>query len=395
MKVSSLQSRRSTRLAQAMLCLDDFEPKAKRHLPKPLYAYISGGTETNASLRNNLEAFQAYAFRPRILRDVSKRSTETTLFGQTYAAPFGIAPMGISALMAYRGDIILAAGAAQVGIPMIMSGSSLIRLEEVIAAAPASWFQAYLPGDPERIDALVDRVAAAGFSTLLLTVDTATLPNRENNIRAGFSTPLRPSLALAWQGVSHPQWTIGTFLRTVARHGIPHFENSYATRGAPIIASNVTRDFGRRDHLNWSHLERIRSRWSGKLIVKGILHPDDAARAVETGADGVIVSNHGGRQLDGAISPLAALPEIVERLGDTIPVMIDGGFRRGTDIIKALALGARFVFVGRPFLYAAAVAGLPGVLRAADILKSELHSNMALLGVTTIEQVSRGHLVPA
>ncbi|MBB3646599.1 L-lactate dehydrogenase (cytochrome) [Rhizobium sp. BK619] len=395
MKVSSLDSRRSTRLAKAMLCLDDFEPKAKRHLPKPLYAYISGGTETNASLRNNLEAFQTYALRPRILQDVSTRSTATTLFGQTYAAPFGIAPMGISALMAYRGDIVLAAGAAQVGIPMIMSGSSLIRLEEVVAAAPATWFQAYLPGEPERIDALVDRVAAAGFGTLLLTVDTATLPNRENNIRAGFSTPLRPSLALAWQGVSHPQWTIGTFLRTVARHGIPHFENSYATRGAPIIASNVTRDFGRRDHLNWSHLERIRNRWNGKLIVKGILHPDDAARAAETGADGVIVSNHGGRQLDGAISPLAALPEIVERLGDRIPIMIDGGFRRGTDIIKALALGARFVFVGRPFLYAAAVAGLPGVLRAADILKSELHSNMALLGVTTIEQISRGHLVSA
>ncbi|RFB81739.1 alpha-hydroxy-acid oxidizing enzyme [Rhizobium leguminosarum bv. trifolii] len=393
MKVSSPDSRRSTRLAQAMLCLDDFEPKAKRHLPKPLYGYISGGSETNASLRKNVEAFQAYAFRPRILQDVSKRSMETTLFGQTYAAPFGIAPMGISALMAYRGDIVLAAGAAQVGIPMIMSGSSLIRLEEVIAAAPATWFQAYLPGEPERIDALVDRVAAAGFNTLLLTVDTATLPNRENNIRAGFSTPLRPSLALAWQGVSHPQWTIGTFLRTIARHGIPHFENSYATRGAPIIASNVTRDFGRRDHLNWSHLERIRNRWSGKLIVKGILHPGDAARAAETGADGVIVSNHGGRQLDGAISPLAALPEIVERLGDRIPVMIDGGFRRGTDIIKALALGARFVFVGRPFLYAAAVAGLPGVLRAADILKAELHSNMALLGVTTIEQVSRDHLV--
>ncbi|EJB06524.1 alpha-hydroxyacid dehydrogenase, FMN-dependent L-lactate dehydrogenase [Rhizobium leguminosarum bv. trifolii WSM597] len=395
MKVSRLDSRRSTRLAQAMLCLDDFEPKAKRHLPKPLYAYISGGTETNASLRNNLEAFQTYALRPRILQDVSTRSTATTLFGQTYAAPFGIAPMGISALMAYRGDIVLAAGAAQVGIPMIMSGSSLIRLEEVVAAAPATWFQAYLPGEPERIDALVDRVAAAGFGTLLLTVDTATLPNRENNIRAGFSTPLRPSLALAWQGVSHPQWTIGTFLRTIARHGIPHFENSYATRGAPIIASNVTRDFGRRDHLNWSHLERIRNRWNGKLIVKGILHPDDAARAAETGADGVIVSNHGGRQLDGAISPLAALPEIVERLGDRIPIMIDGGFRRGTDIIKALALGARFVFVGRPFLYAAAVAGLPGVLRAADILKSELHSNMALLGVTTIEQISRGHLVSA
>ncbi|MDR9772051.1 alpha-hydroxy acid oxidase [Rhizobium hidalgonense] len=393
MKVSSVDSRRLTRLAQAMLCLDDFEPKAKRHLPKPLYGYIAGGSETNASLRKNVEAFQTYALRPRILQDVSTRSTETTLFGRTYAAPFGIAPMGISALMAYRGDIVLAAGAAQCGIPMIMSGSSLIRLEEVIAAAPATWFQAYLPGEPERIDALVDRVAAAGFTTLLLTVDTAVLSNRENNIRAGFSTPLRPSLALAWQGVTHPQWTIGTFLRTIARHGIPHFENSYATRGAPIIASNVMRDFGRRDHLNWSHLERIRNRWSGKLIVKGILHPDDAARAAETGADGVIVSNHGGRQLDGAITPLMALPEIVERLGDRIPIMIDGGFRRGTDVIKALALGARFVFVGRPFLYAAAVAGLPGVLRAAGILKAEIHSNMALLGVTTIEQVSSGHLV--
>lgn len=393
MKVSSLDSRRLTRLAQAMLCLDDFEPKAKRHLPKPLYGYIAGGSETNASLRKNVEAFQTYALRPRILQDVSTRSTETTLFGRTYAAPFGIAPMGISALMAYRGDIVLAAGAAQCGIPMIMSGSSLIRLEEVIAAAPATWFQAYLPGEPERIDALVDRVAAAGFTTLLLTVDTAVLSNRENNIRAGFSTPLRPSLALAWQGVTHPQWTIGTFLRTIARHGIPHFENSYATRGAPIIASNVMRDFGRRDHLNWSHLERIRNRWSGKLIVKGILHPDDAARAAETGADGVIVSNHGGRQLDGAITPLMALPEIVERLGDRIPIMIDGGFRRGTDVIKALALGARFVFVGRPFLYAAAVAGLPGVLRAAGILKAEIHSNLALLGVTTIEQVSSGHLV--
>jgi len=393
MKVSSVDSRRLTRLAQAMLCLDDFEPKAKRHLPKPLYGYIAGGSETNASLRKNVEAFQTYALRPRILQDVSTRSTETTLFGRTYAAPFGIAPMGISALMAYRGDIVLAAGAAQCGIPMIMSGSSLIRLEEVIAAAPATWFQAYLPGEPERIDALVDRVAAAGFTTLLLTVDTAVLSNRENNIRAGFSTPLRPSLALAWQGVTHPQWTIGTFLRTIARHGIPHFENSYATRGAPIIASNVMRDFGRRDHLNWSHLERIRNRWSGKLIVKGILHPDDAARAAETGADGVIVSNHGGRQLDGAITPLMALPEIVERLGGRIPIMIDGGFRRGTDVIKALALGARFVFVGRPFLYAAAVAGLPGVLRAAGILKAEIHSNMALLGVTTIEQVSSGHLV--
>ncbi|NKK65692.1 alpha-hydroxy acid oxidase [Rhizobium leguminosarum] len=388
MTIRSGNTDRSTRLCRDVLCLDDFEIEARRHLPKPLFGYIAGATETNASLRHNAEAFQAYAFRPRVLRDVSKRSTETSLFGKTHAAPFGIAPMGISALMAYRGDIVLAQGADQSGIPMIISGSSLIPLEEIAAVSPQAWFQAYLPGEPDRIDALIDRVGAAGLRTLLLTVDTATLPNRENNVRAGFSTPLRPGFRLAWQGISHPRWTTGTFLRTIVRHGIPHFENSYATRGAPIISSNVTRDFGRRDHLNWNHLERIRNRWSGKLVVKGIMHPDDAARAVDTGADGVIVSNHGGRQLDGTASPLQVLPEIASRVGDRVAVMVDGGFRRGTDIMKALALGACFVFVGRPFLYAAAVAGLPGVLKAADILKTELHSNMALLGVAKVGDIS-------
>ncbi|MBY3134572.1 alpha-hydroxy acid oxidase [Rhizobium laguerreae] len=395
MTIRSGNTDRSTRLCRDVLCLDDFEIEARRHLPKPLFGYIAGATETNASLRHNAEAFQAYAFRPRVLRDVSKRSTETSLFGKTHAAPFGIAPMGISALMAYRGDIVLAQGADQSGIPMIISGSSLIPLEEIAAVSPQAWFQAYLPGEPDRIDALIDRVGAAGLRTLLLTVDTATLPNRENNVRAGFSTPLRPGLRLAWQGISHPRWTTGTFLRTIFRHGIPHFENSYATRGAPIISSNVTRDFGRRDHLNWDHLERIRNRWSGKLVVKGIMHPDDAARAVDTGADGVIISNHGGRQLDGTVSPLQVLPEIASRIGDSVAVMVDGGFRRGTDIMKALALGACFVFVGRPFLYAAAVAGLPGVLKAADILKTELHGNMALLGVTKVGDISADYITRA
>lgn len=318
---------------------------------------------------------------------------ETTLFGISYQAPFGIAPMGISALMAYRGDIILAEGAAETGIAAIMSGSSLIRMEDVAAAAPDTWFQAYLPGESDRIDALVDRVATAGFKTLVLTVDTAALANRENNIRAGFSTPLRPSLRLAWEGISHPRWTIGTFLKTIVRHGIPHFENSYATRGAPIVASNVMRDFGKKDHLDWSHLERIRSRWDGNLVVKGIMHPDDAVQAADAGADGIILSNHGGRQLDGTASPLRVLPDIVARIDGRIPVMIDGGFRRGTDIMKALALGARFVFVGRPFLYAAAVAGPDGVRKATEILKSEISRNMALLGATSLEDLSRDLII--
>ncbi|SFB32249.1 L-lactate dehydrogenase (cytochrome) [Rhizobium sp. NFR07] len=382
----------SVRNLANMLCLDDFEEAARRHLPKPLFGYIAGASETNASLRHNREAFDAYAFVPRVLRDVSSRSTGTELFGETFEAPFGIAPMGISALMAYRGDIVLAEAAKQAGIPMIMSGSSLIRMEDVAAVAPRTWFQAYLPGEPDRIDALIDRVAAAGFRTLVLTVDTAALANRENNIRAGFSTPLRPGLSLAWQGISHPRWTVGTFLRTIARHGIPHFENSYATRGAPIISSNVMRDFGRKDHLSWVHLERIRQRWQGNLIVKGIMHPDDAAMAADAGANGVIISNHGGRQLDGTAAPLHVLQQVRERLQGRVPILIDGGFRRGSDVLKALALGADFVFVGRPFLYAAAVGGLAGVVRAVELLKSELHRNMALLGETEIESLGTTHI---
>ncbi len=377
---------------KGILSLDDFEIRARRHLPRPLFGYIAGAAETNASLRMNAEAFNRYAFRPRVLRDVSQRSTATELFGKSYAAPFGIAPMGISALMAYRGDLVLAEGAAQSNIPMIMSGSSLIPLEDVAQAVPEAWFQAYLPGEEDRIDALLDRVAAAGFKTLMLTVDTAALANRENNVRAGFSTPLRPGLNLAWQGLSHPRWTTGTFIRTILRHGIPHFENSYATRGAPIISSSLMRDFGKKDHLNWTHLQRIRARWRGNLVVKGILHEADACKAAELGVDGVVVSNHGGRQLDGALSPLDALPAIVNAVGAQTVVLMDGGIRRGTDVLKALAMGAKFVFIGRPFLYAASIGGIDGVRVAANILRTEVDRNMALLGLNRLSEISKEHL---
>ncbi|MBE0615734.1 MAG: alpha-hydroxy-acid oxidizing protein [Burkholderiales bacterium] len=379
---------RPPRRIRGVLNLNDFDLLAKRHLPRPLYGYIAGASETGSSLRQNEASFQRYGFLPRVLTNVSARSTDTELLGTTYSAPFGIAPMGISALMAYRGDIVMARAARNAGIPMVMSGSSLIPLEDVARVAPGTWFQAYLPGEAEKIDALLDRVAAAGFGTLMLTVDTAALANRENNVRSGFSTPLRPSLRLAWDGLSHPAWSLGTLARTIFNYGIPHFENSYATRGAPIISPNILREQGKRDHLNWSHFAKIRERWSGRLIIKGLLHEDDAANAANHGADGIIVSNHGGRQLDGTIAPLAALPAIVNRVGSKTIVMLDSGIRRGTDVIKALALGAKFVFVGRPFLYAAAVGGEQGVTLAADILKTEIRRNMALLGVTRTEEIS-------
>ncbi|KOQ18052.1 alpha-hydroxy acid oxidase [Achromobacter xylosoxidans] len=374
-----------------MLSLHDFEAAARRILPKPLYAYVSGAVEDGQSERGNRQAYDDYGFRPKVLVDVSRRGTRCTVLGREYAAPVGVAPMGIAALTSYRGDVMLARAAAEAGVPCIMSGSSLIRLETVMEAAPGTWFQAYLPGDGAQIAALIDRVAAAGVDTLVLTVDTPVAANRENNVRAGFSTPLRPSVGLAWQGVTHPRWLIGTFLRTLARHGMPHFENNYATRGAPILSGNVLRDFSDRGHLNWQHVAAIRKTWKGRMVLKGILHPDDARAARAHGMDAVIVSNHGGRQLDGSVSPLHALPAIVDAAGG-MDVMLDSGVRRGTDALKAMALGARCVFVGRPFNYAATVAGQRGVAHAIALIVEEIRRNMGLLGIVDLREVNQSLL---
>jgi len=376
----------NARLQRQVLSLEDFEALARRHLPRPVYGYLAAVAETGASFADNRAAFADYGLLPSVLVDVSRRSTATTLFGEEYAAPFGFSPLGLSALSSYRGDLLLAEAAAEARLPMIMSGSSLIRLEEVAARHPGAWFQAYLPGEREAIEALIDRVARTAFRTLVITVDTPVPPNSETMKRSGFSAPLRPSLGLAWQGLTHPRWLFGTFLRTLLRHGMPHFENNYATRGAPILSPSVLRDFSERGHLNWDDLRAIRRQWRGRLIVKGILRGSDARRARDCGADGIIVSNHGGRQLDGAIAPLRALPEVVRACPD-IPVMIDSGVRRGTDILKALALGARMAFVGRPFGYAAAVGGLAALRHGIRLLTQEVSRDMAMLGVTRVEEM--------
>lgn len=377
---------------QRLLSLDDFQRAARRHLPRPVYHYIAGAVEDDLSVRDNRAAFEELGFLPRTLVDTSKRSLKTPLFGVEYDAPFGIAPMGISALSAYRGDIMQAKAAAAANIPMIMSGSSLIRMEDVCTACPGTWFQAYVPGDTQRIPPLIDRIAAAGFKTLVVTVDVPVLSNREQNVRAGFSTPLRPSLRLAWDGITHPRWLFGSFLRTMVQHGMPHFENNFAERGAPILSRNVARDFGARDHLEWSDLDLIRKRWQGRLVLKGIMHPEDARLAREHGVDGIIVSNHGGRQLDGAASPLRVLPSIVEVAGG-MAIMVDSGFRRGTDILKAFALGAQFVFVGRPMNFAAAIGGQEGVAHAISLLALEVDRDLALQGMQSPRDMRPEHLI--
>jgi L-lactate dehydrogenase (cytochrome) len=380
------------RRLRRILALDDLEPAARKALPRLVFGYISGAVERGQSLRENEAQFRRYAFRPRVLVDTAGRTQAITLLGQGYSAPFGVSPMGGAVLAAHDGDRVLARAAAAAGVPFIFSAASLTRLEDVAAAGGSPWFQAYLAGDPGRIVPLLDRVAAAGIDTLVLTVDVPVLGNRENNLRVGFSMPIKPSLSLAWQIAARPRW-IAQWGATLWRFGMPHFENMEAQRGPPVLSRALQRNMAARDRLSWDHVALVRRRWRGRLVIKGVLRGEDARSAREHDVDGVIVSNHGGRQLDGAVAPLLALPEVLAEAGG-MEVMLDGGVRRGSDVLKAVALGARCVFVGRPFLYAAAIAGEPGVRHAMGLLASEIDRNMALLGLRDLGQASPDLVCP-
>ena len=360
--------------------LFDFEPLARKALPRAMFSYIQNGAEDEVTLRRNRSAFDRYGFIPRMLRDVSARHQKIELFGNEYASPFGISPVGLGAMYSYDGDVALAQAAAQCNVPYVLSGASLTRLENVAAASPNAWFQAYVPGSKDEIQRLLERAAAAGYKHLVLTVDIPVSVNPDRYVRNGFSSPLRPSLDLALQGLVRPKWLFGTFLRMLLTKGMPHLENWRADRGNPVLSKHVQKDIKSRDSLTWAHVEAARSFWKGHLIVKGIMSKPDALTCQAIGADGIIVSNHGGRQMDGVLSPLQVLPEIVQAVPE-LTVMMDSGMRRGSDVLKALALGARCVLAGRPFNYAVAAAGRAGVVHAIRLLQEEIHRDMALLGV--------------
>ncbi len=382
------------RSLRSVFSFDDLPARARKRLPTRIFGFVEGGVETNTARDANRAAFGAWSFRPRVLVNTVDRSLGMDLFGQAFASPFGIAPMGATSLIAFECERVLAEAAGAKNIPFILSGSSLMPLETILKANPNSWFQAYIPGDRARIGPLVDRVARAGYGTLVVTVDVSVGGNRENNARNGFMLPLRPDLSLAWDGISHPRWLFSNMVRTLVTRGMPHFENVDATRGAPVISAQAERSFGRRDALCWDDIAWIRDRWRGTLVLKGVLAAEDAARAADIGIDGVIVSNHGGRQLDGAMASLEALPEVQQTSGP-MTVMLDSGVRRGTDVLKAIALGATGVFVGRSFLYAAAIGGRAGVEHAISLLSLEIDRNMAMLGCTRLDEFGAMYLVPA
>lgn len=369
-----------------LLALEDFERHARKRLPNMIYQYVKGGVETGRGLAAAHEAYQQYVFVPRMFRDVSGRDQRVNLLGHDWAHPFGVAPLGGASFVSYRADLMLAKAARAMNVPMILSASSLIPLEEVIAANPDAWFQAYLAGDQPRIDRLVDRVEHAGYKTLVVTGDTPMLGNREHNTRSGFSMPIKITPKVMWQSAMSPRWLLGTVAQTFLRHGAPHFENTDAERGPPMMSSKV-RNTNARDKLSWKHVEAIRKKWKGNLVIKGLMSPDDAFIARDLGADAVILSNHGGRQLDHTVPPLHTLAEIAAAKGN-MKVIIDSGIRRGTDVMKAMALGADFVFLGRPFLYGAVIGAQAGVEHAMHILRDEIDRDLALIGVTRPEQLN-------
>ena len=365
----------------------ELQELARRRLPFPLFSYIEGGVEDNQARDNNRAVFQRLRFRQRSPVDVSRRSQSVELFGHRFASPFGIAPMGIGGVFAFEADLQMARAAARMNVPFTLSGYSTFPMEEVARhATHARWLQGYMDTDRERSLQWTNRAAAAGYEVLMISTDVPVRPNRENNVRSGFTLPLRPSARLLYQGAVHPRWTVETFARTLIKRGVPRLEN-LVVGGRPSLLEPIMKGdmWAGRGAVDWEHMRFLRDKWKGALLVKGTLHAADAEMAVRVGLDGVVVSNHGGRQLDGAMSPIEAISELRAAAGNKLKILADSGFRRGTDILKGLALGADFILLGRAAMYAVAAAGEEGVVHALTLLKSEVDSDLGLLGCPSVD----------
>lgn len=380
------KSRGPSRELQRILNLTDFQKAARKVLPRAIYGYVANGSEDETSLQTNFDAFRDYRLITRVLRGVSRRDQSRSVFGRSYAAPFGIAPMGGSSVVTYDGARRMARAARETNIPFCLSGNSIVPMEKVARAYPGAWFASYQSANERAVEGMVKRVADAGFSVFVMTADVPVGSNREKDHRAGFTQPIRLNAKLVVEGAMRPGWVLSTALRTLLTCGIPHIDN-LDYHGGPSLFSTKVKSIGSHAALSWSHVEEARRHWKGPLVVKGILSREDARIARECGVDGIVVSNHGGRQLDAAATPLQVLPGIVAE-AKGLTVLVDGGFRRATDVLVGLALGADFVLIGRPFLFAASVGGQAGVLRAIELLSKELDRDMALLGLRSLDEVS-------
>jgi len=368
-----------------LLCVEDYRRLARRRLPRVAFDFIDGGADSEVTLRRNVEAFERLSLRPRHLVDVSSRSLETTVLGERVGLPVLIAPTGMSRVAGRGGDVAGARAAAAHGAVFVLSTMSSDSIEDVRAAATGSlWFQLYLWAERSILERLLDRARAAGCRALVVTVDVPVIGNRRRDARNGFALPPRVRWRTAADLLSHPRW----LAHAPSAVGAANFLDDAGVRpsGTMEHARLVNRLLANPGS-SWRDLTWLRDRWDGPVLLKGTVTAEDARLAVECGVDGIVVSNHGGRQLDGAPASIDALAEVAEAVGDQVELLVDGGVRHGTDVIKARALGARAVLVGRPWLYGLAAGGEAGVAGVLEILRTEIDRALALLGRPRFDDV--------
>lgn len=382
-----------TNLATSALNIEDLRKLAKKRLTKGLFEFVDRGSEDDVALRHNRAALERIKLRSRVLNDTSARHTRSSIFGETVDMPLVIGPTGPAGFVWYHGETELAKAAAKAGIPFTLASTSNTPMEDIVTnGGGRQWYHLYVWRDMEASLKAVPRAEAAGFEALVLTVDSTVPYNREFDVRNGTTMPVRLTPRNIADLATHPRWLFGTVGRYLLADGhLPRYSNIDMPDG---LSTTGVRDFlFKNDTLDWEFLKRIRDMWPRKLVVKGILHAEDAAKCAEYGVDCVIISNHGGISSDAALAPIDVLPSVVREVSDRMTVIVDSGFRRGSDILKGLALGADAVIVGRATLYGVAAAGEPGASRALEILHSEIRRTMGVMGLSDLTQITRDHVV--
>ena len=368
----------------------DLREAAKRRLPRGVFEFVDRATEDEVALRNNRAAFERIKLRHRSLVDVSGRSTKTTLFGKEIALPMAIAPTGAAGLCWHEGELELAKAAARAKIPFTLATGAMTAMEKIAKEANFRlWFQLYVWKQRELSYQLIERAKNNGFEALIVTTDTIVPPNREYNAKNGFLLPFHPTARFTFDIMQHPTWFTTVLLKYLRTIGMPRNENYPDPFRRPVgSAAAAHAEVMRQDTLNWDDIKIFRDKWPGILMLKGINRVDDALKAVSAGVDGIVVSNHGGRNMDSAAATIDMLPEIAEAVGDKTTVLLDSGVRRGSDIVKAVALGAKCVLTGRATLYGTAVGGEAGASKAVNIIRTEMDKTMAYTGCNTVDEIS-------
>ena len=389
-KFRKLEINRTKRLLRKAANVEDLRKLAKRRLPIGVFDYIDGGAEDEITLRRNVEAYRKVSFKPRVLRDMANIDTSTSLFGRKLTFPLVLAPTGFTRIAHSEGELAVVKAATRAGIPFTLSTMATRSIEECASVAENDtrlWFQIYTWKDRSVVKNLVERAEAAGFEAVCLTVDTAVLGRRERDVRRGFTLPPEVGLGTIIDGVKNPGWTWDFLkadpIRFANVEGLTSIDGSTAVDLAEHMKSQF--DPG----LSWKDVEWLRSIWKGPILIKGIQTVEDALIAVDSGVEAIAISNHGGRQLDEAPTPFDLLPEVAEAVQDRLEIICDGGARRGSDIVKAVSLGATAVMAGRPYLYALAACGESGVDHVLDLLHEGVERTMSLTGAASVDDLTK------